>query len=127
MKDDRSFIMYIILSVVTCGLYAFWFIHTLARDINTMCVGDGKRTGGLIAYIILSFLTFGLYHVYWKCKIAARLQENASRYGLHFSEGFGTILAWSVLGLFIVVGPFIATYILIRNTNDMARAYNQQH
>lgn len=126
INEDRSFIVYVILSVLTCGLYAFYFVHTLARDVNKICAEDGRKVGGLVAYIILSYLTFGLYHVYWKCKIADRLRKNAPLYNLEFSAGPITMLALSILGLFVFVGPFIATYILIHNTNKLAHAFNNQ-
>ena len=43
---------------------------------------------------------------------------------MDFSESGTTVLLWLILGMFIVIGPYIAVYILIKNTNNLARAYN---
>ena len=128
IKTDRSLVAYILLSVITCGLYGFYFIYKLADDINEMCEGDGSRTGGLLAYIILSYITCGFYSLYWLYKIANRLQTNAPRYGIQFSENGVHILLWYIIGIFVcAIGPFVADYIIIKNTNQLAMAYNAKN
>ena len=108
IKTDRSLAMYILLGVCTCGIYVFYFIYSLARDLNQMCEGDGEKTPGLAAYIGLCIITCGIYGLWWMYKIGNRLQANAPRYGLCF------------------IGPFIAMNILIKNTNALAGAYNNR-
>lgn len=128
IKTDRSLLVYILLTIVTFGIYGFYFIYKLAQDMNIMCFDDGERTGGLIAYILLSYITCGIYSYYWLYKIGNRLYNNAPRYGLHFDENGTTILLWSILGLLLCgTGPFIAMYFIIRNTNAMAMAYNARY
>ena len=125
MTTNRSLLKYLILSIITCGLYSFFFIHGVAKDVNEMCKNDGDKVGGLVAYIILSYLTCGLYSIYWQYKIANRLQANAPSYGLYFSENGTNILLWYLVGwLLCLIGPFIAMNIVIKNTNRMAAAYN---
>ena len=34
IRTDRSIAIYILLSIVTCGIYSMYFIHSLAKDIN---------------------------------------------------------------------------------------------
>ncbi len=82
VKADRSLIGWLLLSLVTCGIYSFYFLYCLARDINAMCQDDGDSTPGLAAFILLSFVTCGFYAYYWYYKIGNRLQANAPRYGL---------------------------------------------
>jgi hypothetical protein len=55
-----------------------------------------------------------------------RLQDNAPKYNLTFTESGGTILLWLILGTFIIVGPFIALHIVIKNTNALADEYNKK-
>lgn len=57
VKADRSLIGWLLLSLVTCGIYSFYFLYCLARDINVMCQDDGDSTPGLAAFILLSFVT----------------------------------------------------------------------
>ena len=50
VKEDRSLLMCILLSIVTCGIYSFYFVYKLAEDMNVLCAGDGEETAGYIGY-----------------------------------------------------------------------------
>lgn len=126
LTTDRSLLMYIILSLVTCGIYGWWFIYSMAQDVNTACEGDGDSTPGLIAFVVLSYITCGIYAYYWYYKLGNRLQSNAYRYGMQFAENGTTVLLWLIFGSFLCgIGPLVAMHILIKNTNEICRAYNQ--
>ena len=125
IKTDRGVIGWLLLSIVTCGIYSYYFLYCLARDINVMCQGDGDSTPGLAAFILLSFVTCGFYALYWYYKIGNRLQANAPRYGLMFQENGTTVLMWQIVGALLCgLGPIFAMNIIIKNTNAMATAYN---
>lgn len=125
IKTDRSVIGWLLLSIVTCGIYSYYFLYCLARDINVMCQDDGDFTPGLAAFILLSFVTCGFYALYWYYKIGNRLQANAPRYGLMFQENGTTVLMWQIVGALLCgLGPIFAMNIIIKNTNAMATAYN---
>ena len=92
-----------------------------------MCRQDGEKTPGLLAYILLSYITCGFYSYYWAYKLGNRLKENAPGYGLYFSEGGTEVLIWDLIGyISCFIGSYIATNILIRNTNRLAREYNKK-
>ena len=61
VKSDRSFVLYIILCIVTLGIYGFIFWHFYAQDVNIVCAGDGRHTNGLLIAILLSVVTLGIY------------------------------------------------------------------
>lgn len=125
IKTDRGVIGWLLLSIVTCGIYSYYFLYCLARDINVMCQDDGDSTSGLAAFILLSFVTCGFYGLYWYYKIGNRLQANAPRYGLMFQENGTTVLMWQIVGALLCgLGPIFAMNIIIKNTNAMATAYN---
>lgn len=125
IKTDRGVIGWLLLSIVTCGIYSYYFLYCLARDINVMCQDDGDFTPGLAAFILLSFVTCGFYGLYWYYKIGNRLQANAPRYGLMFQENGTTVLMWQIVGALLCgLGPIFAMNIIIKNTNAMATAYN---
>lgn len=125
IKADRSLIGWLLLSLVTCGIYSFYFLYCLARDVNTLCQDDGDYTPGLAEFILLSFVTCGFYAYYWYYKIGNRLQTNALRYGLVFQENGTTVLLWQIFGALLCgLGPIFAMNIVINNTNAMATAYN---
>ena len=35
LKTDRSLVSYILLSIITCGIYSYYFIYKMAYDVNT--------------------------------------------------------------------------------------------
>jgi hypothetical protein len=112
--------------MITFGIYGLWRIYVLARDLNLMCEGDGKKTRGLLVLIFLGLITFGIYDLVWLYMVGDRLHDNAKRYNLSFNEGGGTILLWFLLGSLIVVGPLIAMHIIFKNTNALADEYNKK-
>ncbi|MDO4960309.1 MAG: DUF4234 domain-containing protein [Eubacteriales bacterium] len=127
LKTDRSLVAYILLSLITCGIYGYYFIYTVARDINIACDDDDEETAGLGMYILLCFITCGFYGIYWEYKLGNRLAKNAPAYGMNFQENGTTILLWRVFGSVICgIGTFIGSYILIRNVNAICDAYNRK-
>lgn len=125
-KTDRSIWMYILLSLVTCGIYPYFFIHKLAEDVNDLCEGDGESTNGILAFILLGFVTCGIYRIIWWYKLANRLQANGPRYHVPIQENGTTYVMWVLFGsLLCFVGPFIALNFVIKNTNKLCTVYNQ--
>ena len=124
VKNNRSLLTYILLSIVTCGIYSWIFLYELARDVNVVCAGDGEETAGLLKLILLTIVTCGIYAYIWYYKLGNRLANNAQRYGLSFQENGTTILVWMIFGsLLCGIGPFIAMNIIIKNTNALATGY----
>lgn len=125
LDQNRSLLKYILLSLVTCGIYHWIFVYYLANDVNMICQGDGEMTAGLLKYILLSLVTCGIYAIIWQYSLGNRLCKNAPRYGLMFQENGTTVLMWQLFGVLICgIGPFIAMNIIIKNTNALAIKYN---
>lgn len=128
LKDDRGLLSYILLSLITCGIYSYYFIYQLAKDVNTACDGDNNSTQGLVGFILLSIITCGIYSWVWYYKLGNRLAANAPRYNLQFQENGTTVLLWFLFGsLLCGIGAFVAMNILIKNTNAICNAYNRVH
>ena len=128
LKTERSLILYILLSIATFGLYGYYFIYSIAKDVNVVCKDDGEHTQGLIIYMLLSFLTLGIYSLYWEYKLGNRIQKNATKYDIIIVENGSSILLWRIFGLLICgIGTFIGTHILIKNTNAICSAYNKKY
>ena len=124
VNTNRSLFKYIFFTIFTCGLYALYFIHALARDLNTVCDGDGEHTAGLFAYIFFSIFTCGLYTFYWNYKVAERIYNNSERYGVKVSENGTTVLLWLVVGTAICfIARLLAYSIIMKNANKITRAY----
>lgn len=125
LKEDRSGIVIILLSIITLGIYGLFFIHGLAKDTNTACAKDGRNTIGLLLYIVLSIVTGGIFSIIWMFLIIDRwnnyLEKNNTPKRI---TGVGYIL-WSTIGCFIVIGPLVAFFKTVHTMNDVAAAYNR--
>ncbi|WP_053094091.1 DUF4234 domain-containing protein [Anaerococcus jeddahensis] len=128
LNEKRSLLLFVLLNIITCGFYTFYFVHTASRDVNIACEGDGEYTSGLLKYIILSILTCGIYSVYWNYALANRLASNGQRYGYTIQENGSSFLLWLILGWWVCgLGYFVARNIIIKNLNKICRGYNQQN
>lgn len=60
LKTDRSLLVYILLSIVTCGIYDFFFVHSLAKDVNEACFNDKERTPGAGIFILMWLISWAV-------------------------------------------------------------------
>ena len=118
---ERSMFTYIVLSVLTLGIYHIVFWTKLSKDVNALCEGDGKKTMKYVFCFLLNIVTVGIFGFIWKFKLAKRLQENAARYDLKFSEGGALVVVLAIVFAFFPVAQFV----LVKNFNRMAVAYNE--
>lgn len=125
VSTNRSLIAYIVLSLITCGIYGYYFVYKMAKDVNQICEGDGDKLGGLGAYILLNFITCGIYSYYWLYKIQNKMQANGPRYGVQVTESGAHVLLWLIFGsLLCGIGALIGYHIVIKTTNKVGAAYN---
>ena len=72
MIQRRNIALYIILSIVTCGIFTYYWIYVLNEDMNHL-TGDYSISGGLL--IVLSIITCGIYLWYWLYKMGGKLDS----------------------------------------------------
>lgn len=126
LKTNRGLLKYILLSLITFGIYGLVAMSGVSTDINTIAGRyDGKKTMHfcLVAFIF-SWLTAGIVPLVWYHKISARIGNELQRRGIDYSFGAGSFWGWNILGSFIVVGPFIYTHKLFKAMNLLAADYN---
>ena len=125
MKTDRSLLTYILLTIVTCGIYALVFMFVMISDINEMLAQDGKHTPNIFMVWLLSLVTCGIYSFGWYYKLGERLGDNCRVRGIHTSTNGANVLLWMILGsLFFGIGVFIGMYLIIDATNRLAVYHN---
>ena len=117
---ERSMVKFILLSLITCGIYRMYFFYRISMDINAICQGDGRESESSLMAAILGQMTFGLYEIFWLCKLGQRLRVNTPRYGFKMFETGKDI---AILNAFSF--GFIGSWELIKNVNKVARVYNQ--
>lgn len=127
-KTNRGLLSYILLSIVTFGIYPLYFTHRVAIELNEGCKEDGKTTAGLLKYFILSLVTLGIYGIVWTYKSANRMENFYLRKGQEPKVSGTSFLLWSILGsLLFGIGPFVAMYKFIHALNDVNSAHNKRH
>jgi hypothetical protein len=114
------------LSMIALCILGLLWINALVKRINVICEGDGKKTAGAAKFLLLGIITFGIYNLLWLYMLGERLQDNARRYNLSFKESGAMVLLWFVPGMFILAGPFISLYIIIKNTNALSVEYDKR-
>jgi hypothetical protein len=125
IKDDRSLFTYIVLGILTCGIYDIWFLHHLVKDVNELCAEDGKKSSGVLAYVLLSLVTCGFYSFFWWYRLGDMLERAAKRRGVNNSITGGYVLISMVLGALVCgIGSYVGIYKVIDATNDLATDYN---
>ncbi len=122
----RSFWKYLLLSIITCGIYGIYFLYGYVKDMNKICEGDGKESKNYIIVLLLSMITGGIYGLYWWYAQGDRLYRAAPKYNVKVREKGSSILIWELLGCTLMpgLGVFIATYIMFDNMNTIAKVYN---
>ena len=103
LKTDRTMLSYVILSIITFGIYDLYFRYKLIKDINLVCEDDGKHTSGVIVLIVLSLLTFGIYGYVWNYKVGERINEQAHKRDVVVNIN-GMIMLLCTAGLAVAVG-----------------------
>ena len=126
LTTNRSLIKYILLSIVTLGIYPLVMMTIISGDINLIASRyDGKKTMNfcLLAFIITE-ITFGIGAIVWYHRISARIGDELKRRGISYSFGADTFWLWNVLGALIGIGPLVYTHKFLKAMNLLGEDYN---
>ncbi len=126
LKTNRGMIKFILLSLITFGIYGLVVMSCISTDINLIASKyDGKKTMHYcLLYFIFSWLTFGIAPIVWYHRISARIGKELKRRNIGYSFGAGSFWGWNVLGCFIVIGPFVYLHKLCKAMNLLSKDYN---
>lgn len=124
IKEDRRLWKLLLFTIPTFGIYNIIFWFQLTRDLNDMN-REEKKLKNYILVLFLSIFTLGIYRWVWFFYLADREQTTGEQLGLRIKPGPGTILFWRLFGTFILIGPLISDYYVIRNMNRLAKEYNK--
>ncbi len=105
MIQRRSIALYIILTLVTCGIFGMVWMVLLANDINT--VSGVNDTNGVLV-LLLSIVTCGIYGLYWAYKCGEKIDRTKQSRGIPASNG-------GILYLLLYIFGGIIAYALIQN------------
>lgn len=105
---SRNIPLYLILTLVTCGIFGLYWIVCLVNDLNT-AAGTPDDTNG-ITVLLLDIVTCGIYGLYWMYKAGEKVTAIKARRGIPDSGNTGILyLILQLLGLGLI------NYCLIQN------------
>lgn len=100
LLPNRNIVMCIILSILTCGIYSFYWIATMTDDANKVANTPNDTSGGMT--VLLGILTCGIYLFYWYYKQGQRLYQAGKNYGLDIKDNSILYLILSLIGFSLV-------------------------
>ena len=90
----------IILTMVTCGFYGFYWQYMQFKTLNAWL---GREEHNYVVYLLLTIITCGLYGLYYEYKFAMSMQEVQRSRGMQVNDNLPVLaLVLAFLGFPIV-------------------------
>lgn len=104
MIQERNIGLYIVLTLVTCGIFGLYWLVVITEDMNSLAE-DGDNTDGALV-LLLTIVTCGIYGLYWAYKQGQRIDK------LNGMQGGSTGILYLILNF---IGLSLVTYALLQN------------
>ncbi len=78
--QNRNLAMYIVLTIVTCGLFGIYWFIVVTDDVKSI-VNDNQTPSGGVAFL-LTLVTCGIYRIYWAYKMGEKIDYMKSMQGM---------------------------------------------
>jgi hypothetical protein len=121
MIKQRKIAKYVLLQIVTLGIYGLFFWSDWTEDLNKMCEDDDNESANYILVFILDIFSFGIYSFIWNYAQSERMYRIAPQYGISLKHGGSYILLLRTILFFL---PVIGSVEKIKLFNTLAVAYN---
>ena len=126
LKTNKGLLKYILLSLITFGIYGIVVMSSLSNDVNIVASRyDGKKTMHFcLLFFIVGPITFGIAYIVWFHRISNRLGNELRRRNINSNFSAADFWLWNVIGSLIVIGPLVYMYKLFKACNMMCKHYN---
>lgn len=121
MIKQRKIAKYVLLQIVTLGIYGLFFWSDWTEDLNKMCEDDDKESANYILVFLLDIFSFGIYSFVWNYGQSERMYRIAPKYGIQLNHGGSYILLLRTILFFL---PVVGSVEKIKLFNTLAVAYN---
>ena len=121
MIKQRKIAKYVLLQIVTLGIYGLFFWSDWTEDLNKMCKDDDKESANYILVFILDIFSLGINSFIWNYTQAERMYRIAPKYGIALKHGGSYVLLLRTILFFL---PVIGSVERIKAFNTLAVAYN---
>ncbi len=121
MIQQRKIAKYVLLQIVTLGIYGLFFWSDWTEDLNKMCEDDDKESANYILVFLLDIFSLGIYSFIWNYTQAERMYRKAPQYGIELKHGGSYVLLLRTVLFFL---PVFGSVERIKSFNALAVAYN---
>lgn len=127
-RTNRSMWKYILLSMITFGIYGIVCMSHVSSEINKVAGPyDHKKTlHYCLMFFLLSPITAGIFGLIWYSMLCGRMDDELTRRGIDYKFGSGTYWGWGFFGSLILVGPFIFYHKFFKAMNQLNASYNER-
>lgn len=113
MVEERNIAVYLILTLVTCGIFGLYWFVVLTDDVEK--ANNSTQLNGALS-LVLTIVTCGIYGIYWSYKIGKEAYEAGQKANVNISDNSVVYLILSLFGFSII------TWCLVQNDlNTIAR------
>jgi len=129
LKTDRSLLLFILLSMVTFGIYGIIQMSRVSTDINTIASRfDHKNTMHFcLVVFLLGPITFGIFTIIWFHMLSERIGMELKRRDIAYPFDVSAYWLWWWVGsLLFGIGPFVYMYKMFQAMNLLSADYNSR-
>ena len=123
LKTKRGLLKFILLSIITAGIYGVVTLSDLSNDINIIASRyDGKKTNNFcLSAMIFAPLTLGISLYCWQHKLCNRIGNELKRRNVAYKFSAATFWLWTFVygiagGIVTGIITFLLTYLEIDPT-----------
>ena len=128
LNTNRSLIKFILLNLITFGIYGLLAMSYISIDINLITSKYDRKhtTHFLLMAFVFSWLTLGIAPFVWYHKLSSRIGYELLRRRIPYRFGAGSFWGWNILGALIGIGPLVYTHKLFTAMNLLSQSYNEE-
>lgn len=124
----RGALKTILLTIFTLGIYSIVLYLKMGEELNiTAGKYDGKKTMNYcLLFFIVGPLTLEIGTIVWFHKFSKRIGAELKGRGINYRFGAADFWLWNVLGLLILIGPFVYLHRITKAINLINEDYNSK-
>ena len=127
LQTSRSMWKFMILNILTLGIYSIFFFLPFSYDIDKAAPKkDRSKTMSFLFAYILSIFTFSIVITIWHYHIAARIEDALAEHNIDCAFTKKDFWLWGVLGSLVIVGSFVYCHKLCTAMNLLCDDYNER-
>lgn len=128
LKTDRNVWRFIILGILTLGLYELMFFIPLSFDLDKVSPPrERTKTMNYLTAWILSLFTFKIVIYIWHYMFVSRVADALAERDIAYKFDTGDFWSWCVLGSLILIGPYVYVHKLCKAMNLLCESYNENN